>query len=54
MKWNEQETGYDNTIPNDVSDSFTYAIWYYYKNTENLVWLDAIIRTRQDYYRAKE
>lgn len=54
LKWNEQGTGYDNTIPNDVSDSFTYAIWYYYKNTENLVWLDAIIRTRQDYYRVKE
>jgi len=54
LKWNDRETGYDNIIPNDVSDSFTYAIWYYYKNTENLVWLDAIIRTRQDYYRAKE
>jgi len=54
LKWNEEETGYDKSIPNDVSDSFTYAIWYYYKNTENLVWLDAIIRTRQDYYRVKE
>ena len=54
LKWNDRETGYDDIIPNDVSDSFTYAIWYYYKNTENLVWLDAIIRSRQDYYRAKE
>lgn len=54
LKWNEKETGYDDIIPNDVCDSFTYAIWYYYKNTENLVWLDAIIRTRQDYYRVKE
>ena len=54
LKWNEKETGYDDIIPNDVCDSFTYAIWYYYKNTENLVWLDNITRIRQDYYQVKQ
>jgi len=54
LKWNDKQTGYDPIIPNDVSDAMTYGIYYYYKNTENLVWLDAITRIRQDYYRIKD
>lgn len=54
LKWNDKQTGYDPIVPNDVSDSFTYGIYYYYKNTENLVWLDAIKKIRQDYYRVKD
>ena len=48
--WNEKETGYDNEIPNDVSDAFTYAVYWWFKQTENIVWLDEISRIRQDYY----
>jgi len=54
MKWNEKQNGYDPIVPNDVCDAFTYAVYYYYKNTENLIWLDAINRIRQDYYRIKD
>ena len=50
LVWNEKETGYDDTIPNDVSDAFTYATWWWFKNTENIMWLDEISRNRQDYY----
>ena len=51
--WNEKETGYDDTIPNDVSDAFTYAFWFWFKNTENIVWLDAINSVKSDYYLLK-
>lgn len=51
--WNEKETGYDPVVPNDVSDAFTYAIWWWFKNTENIVWLDEINSIKSDYYLLK-
>lgn len=48
--WNDKENGYNDEIPNDVSDAFTYAIYWWFKNTENIVWLDEISSVRQDYY----
>lgn len=48
--WNEQQTGYNPAIPNDVSDAFTYAVYFYYRQTENIVWLDDIASKRQNYY----
>lgn len=51
--WNEKETGYDDKVPNDVSDAFTYAIWWWFKNTENIVWVDEINSIKSDYYLLK-
>jgi PBSX family phage terminase large subunit len=48
--WNEKQTGYDPIVPNDDSDAFTYAVNTFYKNPDNLYWLDNLIRTRKDFY----
>ncbi len=48
--WNEKQTGYDPQIPNDVSDAFTYAIYFYYRQIENIVWLQDVANKRKDYY----
>ena len=48
--WNEKETGYDDIVPNDVSDAFTYSVYYWFKQAENIVWIDEIKRISQDYY----
>ena len=54
LLWNEKQTGYDNSIPNDCTDADTYGINFYYKNTENLVWLDDVANRRKDYYTLKK
>jgi PBSX family phage terminase large subunit len=46
--WNEKQTGYDPLIPNDASDSFTYAVNTYFRNPDNLYWLANI--KRLDFY----
>ena len=51
--WNDKENGYNDEIPNDVSDAFTYAVWWWFKNAENIVWVDEINRIKQDYYLIK-
>lgn len=48
--WNEKQTGYDPSVPNDVSDADTYGIVWYYRTTENLVWLKDVVSRRKDYY----
>lgn len=52
--WNDKQTGYNPAIPNDVSDAFTYGVYFYYKNTENIVWLDDVANKRLDYYTIKK
>lgn len=53
LVWNEQQTGYDKIIPNDVSDAFTYAILKWFSQTENLMWLRQVQAIRKDYYNIK-
>ena len=48
--WDEKQKGYDPIVPNDVSDAFTYGINNYFKNPDNVYWLENLIRFRQDYY----
>lgn len=48
--WNDKQTGYDASIPNDVSDAFTYAVYYYYRQVENIAWLQDVVNSRKDYY----
>ena len=48
--WNEKQTGYDPIIPNDASDAFTYGIGFWFKNPENLHWLEVVKYKRNDYY----
>lgn len=50
LVWDDKFTGYKKSIPNDASDSFTYAVNVYYRNPVNLHWLDGMIKDRQDYY----
>lgn len=52
--WNNKQTGYNPKIPNDCSDAFTYAIYFYYRQTENLVWLSDVVNKRKDYYYLKD
>ena len=37
LKWDRSHLKYDDSIPNDDSDSVTYAIWAYYKNPEKMM-----------------
>ena len=50
LVWNEKQTGYDPIVPNDVSDADTYAIYFYYKQVENIIWLQDVVNHRKDYY----
>ena len=53
LVWNERQTGYDPHIPNDVTDADTYAIYFYYKQVENITWLQKVVNVRKDYYSLK-
>ena len=44
--WNEQQTGYENSIPNDVSDAFTYGVRFWYSNIENKVFFENLKKKR--------
>lgn len=48
--WNEKQNGYDPIVPNDIADAFTYAVYFYYKQTENMIWLEDVVNRRKDYY----
>ncbi|MCK9576053.1 MAG: phage terminase large subunit [Clostridia bacterium] len=48
--WNEKQTGYDPIIPNDASDAYTYGICFWFKNPENLHWLEVVKYNRSEYY----
>lgn len=48
--WNEKQTGYDPLIPNDATDADTYGIYFYYRQVENIIWLQDIVNRRKDYY----
>lgn len=48
--WNEKQTGYDPLIPNDVTDADTYGIYFYYRQVENIMWLQDVVNHRKDYY----
>ena len=48
--WNEKQTGYDPIIENDATDADTYGIYFYYKQVENIVWLQDVVNRRKDYY----
>lgn len=45
--WNEKQNGYDNTIPNDMSDSFTYAVRTWYANIENKVFFENLRKRKE-------
>lgn len=51
--WNEKQTGYDTVIPNDITDADTYGIYFYYKQTENIVWLNDVANKKNQYFMAK-
>lgn len=48
--WNEKQTGYEPSVPNDATDADTYGIWFYYRQVENIVWLQDVVNHRKDYY----
>ena len=53
LLWNEKQTGYDPLIPNDVSDADTYGVYFYFKQVENITWLQRVAMGRKDYYLLK-
>jgi PBSX family phage terminase large subunit len=40
--WNENQDKYDNSVPNDVCDAFTYSIRFWYRNVENMNYFDIL------------
>lgn len=48
--WNDKQTGYDPIVPNDVSDADTYGIYFYYRQTENIVWMSDIHNKKNTYF----
>jgi len=40
--WNEQQTKYDPSIPNDVSDAWTYGVNFWYGNQENIQYFNIL------------
>lgn len=48
--WNEKQTGYDPLVPNDATDADTYGIYFYYRQVENIIWLQDVVNRRKDYY----
>lgn len=52
--WNDKQTGYEPTIPNDATDADTYGIYFYYNQVENIVWLQDVASKRKDYYILKK
>lgn len=47
LKWKEKLDGstpttYDASTPNDASDAFTYAVCAWYKNPENIYWVEEL------------
>jgi hypothetical protein len=48
--WNESQTKYEPTVPNDASDAFTYALNQIFRNINNLYFLQVYNENRQDFY----
>lgn len=40
--WNDNQTKYDPSIPNDVSDSWTYGVNFWYGNQENIQYFNLL------------
>jgi hypothetical protein len=50
LVWNDKQTGYEPSVPNDDSDAMTYAINFIYRNPENIYALVEYNNSRQEYY----
>lgn len=48
--WDEQQRGYDKSVPNDDSDAFTYAINSVFRNPDNLYAIDHFRAYGKGYY----
>jgi hypothetical protein len=48
--WNESQTKYEPTVPNDASDAMTYAINQIFRNVNNLYYLQVYNENRKDFY----
>lgn len=48
--WNDAQTGYDKSVPNDDSDAFTYGINMIFRNPHNLYFIQQYNANRDDYY----
>jgi len=48
--WNDKQTGFDPSVPNDASDSETYAINFIYRNPQNLYPIQVYNNNKQDFY----
>jgi hypothetical protein len=45
VTWNDKGTGFDPTVPNDVSDALTYAVRWWFTNPDNVY-----LPEREDFY----
>ena len=54
LVWNEQQNNYDPSVPNDMSDAFTYACRFYFSNIENIAWFNILKSQEKDYTKIKE
>ena len=40
--WNDTQTKYEDSIPNDISDSWTYGVNFWYSNQENIQYFNLL------------
>ena len=47
--WNEKQTEYEKSIPNDVCDALTYIVFTWYADVENQQWQNIVSQTNANY-----
>jgi hypothetical protein len=48
--WNDSQTHYDPSVPNDASDALTYGLNQIFRNVNNLYPLQVYNENRKDFY----
>lgn len=54
LAWNEKQTGYDPSIPNDRTDAMTYAVRFYYGNIENISYFNILLNQNRKVLKVKD
>lgn len=50
LVWNDKQTGYEPSVPNDTSDAMTYAINFLKRNPDNIYSISMYNNTSEEYY----
>lgn len=50
LVWNDKQTGYESSVPNDDSDAATYGVNFIKRNPENIMTILSYNNSRKEYY----